>query len=670
MEYLLYILEVESILILGLGVLLGILVGALPGLTPTMGVALCIPFTFSLPPAYGLLLLGGIYCGSVYGGAIPSILFNVPGAPASIATTLDGYPLAKAGKARQALELATISSAIGGMFGMVLLLLFAPKLAVFSLQFGPTQSFWLAVFGITVIAAISPGSLSKGLIGGGIGILLSLIGISVFTGTPRFTFGMDALVGGIHVVTMLIGLFAFPQALRLIEGLIRYGEQVKDKVKTGPSSVWQSFKAVWRHPKALGIGSTIGAFVGILPGAGGNVASLVAYNEARRFSRNSERFGTGHKEGLISAESANNAMVGGSLVPLLILGIPGSPTAAIFLGGLLIHGIWPGQSLFVEHAPVAYSFLYGMLLAQAVLLALGLLTIGVVSKLVRIPHYFMAPVILSFSIIGAYATQNNLFDVYAMVIIGLVMYVLAKYGFSPAPIALGFILGPIAEVGLLQGLQIGRAEGSAFLYFVSGMWNVLLISLIVLTIALSVWKARQNKRPVTHAVRAVPVSWTVETAKRSLRRGRGIGWAVALILILVSLLYVIRLPKELSLLPMMTLLALFILAGCECAKSMRETTGQTELVGQKPRRQHQLTFVIFTMFISLVCLLTPVLGFYMQVLLLMVSVPLFVYLRKNKNRKANSLRIMVVSASFTLVLYLVFGAFIRVPLPAGVFSGW
>ncbi|GGK17244.1 hypothetical protein GCM10010965_07840 [Caldalkalibacillus thermarum] len=600
MEYLLHILELESLLILACGVLLGILVGALPGLTPTMGVALCIPFTFSLPPDYGLLLLGGIYCGSVYGGAIPSILFNVPGAPASIATAMDGYPLAKAGQARQALELATISSAIGGMFGMVLLLLFAPKLAVFSLQFGPAQSFWLAVFGLSVIAAISSGSLLKGLAGAGVGIWLSLIGISVFSGTPRFTFGLESLVGGIHVVSMLIGLFAFPQALRLIEKLIREGEQVQDKVLTGRSSVWQSFKVVCRHPKALGIGSVIGALVGILPGAGGNMASLVAYNETRRFSRDKERFGTGHKEGLISAESANNAMVGGSLIPLLMLGIPGSPTAAIFLGGLLIHGIWPGQNLFVEHAGVAYSFLYGMLLAQVILLVLGLASIGLVSKLAYIPRYFMAPVILSFSIIGVYATQNNLFDVYVMVVIGLGMHVLAKFGFSPAPIALGFILGPIAEVGLLQGLQIGQAEGSAILYFVSGTWNMVLISLILLTLALSVWKVRPS-HPVAHAEgQAGEASWSFKR--------------------------------------------------------------------QKPCQRYRLMFGLFALFISVVCLLMPVLGFYMQVLLLMVSVPLFVYLYTHK--QADYLRILVVSASFTLVLYLVFGALIRVPLPAGLFSGW
>ncbi len=384
--------------------------------------------------------------------------------------------MTKQGKSRKALELATISSVVGGLFGMFLLLFFAPVFAEFSLRFGPTESFWIALFGITVIAAISDGSATKNLIGGGLGIVLSCIGISTITGTARFTFGLDSLVGGLHMVAVLIGLFAFPQALRLIESFRESHTNRQTKYTPSKSTIRESFSDVLKKPKSVTLGSGLGAFIGMIPGAGGNIASLLAYNEAKRFSKKKDQFGKGEKKGIIASESANNAMVGGSLIPLLTLGIPGSPTAAIFLGGLLIHGIWPGNNLFVDHADVAYTFLYSMIAAQVLLLFLGLALIKYMTKLTNIPAYFMAPVILSFSIIGAYTTQNNVFDIYTVVIVGLVMFWLQKYDFSPAPIALGFILGPIAERGLMQGLQVGGAQGSAFTYFFTGMWNVIYIA--------------------------------------------------------------------------------------------------------------------------------------------------------------------------------------------------
>lgn len=653
LEAYLQLFEFSHIFILVFGVLIGIIVGALPGLTPTMGVALCIPFTFSFPAVDGLLLLGGIYCGSVYGGTIPAIMFNVPGAPASVATTFDGFPMAKQGKARKALELATIASCFGGLFGMMLLLFFSPMFAQFSLQFGPSENFWIAIFGITIIAAISQGALTKELIGGCLGILLSFVGIHSFTGMTRFTFGTESLVGGLHVVAVLIGLFAFPQAFRLIEDLSKKIGKTTLFHTQSKSSIKQSFLDILRKPKSLTIGSIIGAIIGVIPGAGGNIASIVAYNEVKRFSKNKDEFGKGSKDGIIASESANNAMVGGSLIPLLTLGIPGSPTAAIFLGGLLIHGIWPGRSLFVENAPVVYTFFSGMIVAQFLLLIIGLSLIKYLTKLSQIPAYFIAPIILSFCIIGAYATQNNLFDIYTMVFIGIVMYVLQKYNFSPAPIALGFILGPIAEEGLLQGLSVGEASGSPLLFFVTGPWNTLLISLIVVTFIYSLWQSRRNKRGDT--MRS-PIRFTFS----HLISIRAIIWLFFILLSLIGFNSVSEMDFEQGIFPQVTvaiILFLTIIHYIQFAFRPKETL-------QLQKTHIPISRVIVLIFICLISLLTSIVGFYIQVLVLMLTVSLYVYWQKNK--KTYSLpKIILVSLSFTLFMYVIFSGLVKVPLPTG-----
>ncbi|MDT8861644.1 tripartite tricarboxylate transporter permease [Alkalihalobacillus sp. MEB130] len=651
MDFFWQVFELHHVFVLIIGLVLGMVVGALPGLTPTMGVALMIPFTFSLGPTEGLILLGGIYCGSVFGGSIPAILFNVPGAPANVATTFDGYPMTKQGKSRKALELATISSVIGGLFGMFLLLFFAPVFADFSLRFGPTESFWIAIFGITVIAAISDGSVIKNLIGGCIGIAISFIGISTITGTARFTFGMDSLVGGLHMVAVLIGLFAFPQALRLIE---EFGKKNRSthlsRDNQSKSTIRESFKDVMKKPKYVTLGSGLGAFIGMIPGAGGNIASLLAYNEAKRFSKKKDQFGKGDKNGIIASESANNAMVGGSLIPLLTLGIPGSPTAAIFLGGLLIHGIWPGNNLFVDHAEVAYTFLYSMIAAQLLLLIIGLVLIKYMTKLTAIPSYFMAPIILSFSIIGAYTTQNNLFDIYTVVIIGMAMFVIQKYGFAPAPIALGFILGPIAERGLLQGMQVGGARGSASAYFFTGTWNIILYSLVILTIVIAVQQAFRNreKGKIEHAK-------GTHLSLQALWSRRAWTWLLMGGATLCSIYFISQMPLDLKLFPLLTSILLLILIVIEFGKVVFSKPYKKE--DNKQVISLSLYWLIFI--VCAVSLLTNVIGFYFQVLLLMLIIPLFVYF-KFKERTLSIMKVMVVAVTFTAILYVVFSLLLNV----------
>ncbi|WP_138414592.1 tripartite tricarboxylate transporter permease [Aquibacillus sediminis] len=648
MELFWQLFEFHHLIVLFFGLLLGIIVGAMPGLTPTMGVALTIPFTFSMGPTEGLVILGGIYCGSVYGGSIPAILFNVPGAPASVATTFDGYPMTQKGEARKALEVSTIASVIGGLIGMSLLLFFAPIVADFSLRFGPSQSFWIAIFGLTVIAAISEGSIMKNLIGGCIGLSLAFIGIHTVTGTARFTFGMESLVGGLHVVSVLIGLFAFPQALKLIESL----SSVKDRrpllYKIKKSSIQSSFSDIVKKPKAITIGSAMGSFIGMIPGAGGNIASILSYNEVKRFSENKKDFGKGNKYGVIASESANNSMVGGSLIPLLTLGIPGSPTAAIFLGGLLIHGIWPGKTLFVDNAPVAYTFIYSMIAAQVLLLFLGLVLIKYFTKLTQIPAYIMAPVILSFSIIGAYTMQNNVFDIYTVVILGIFMFIMDKFKFAPAPIALGFILGPIAEEGLLHGLQVGASQGSIVSYFFTGGINIILYGLVIVTVLLSVFQALKDKRETkTPILKRVAISNFIKL--------QAVVYLVATIVCLTVIVWIQGSPLEHRIFPQITFGILALLTMMEWCKAMTSGTDERRQLVKK----QTLPLIIF---VSLISLLTNVIGFYSQVFLLMLAVPFYVvYVQKNTDIKL--LKVIAVSICFTLFLYIVFSLIVKVPLP-------
>ena len=651
MDILFQLFEPINLLIMVLGVVLGILIGALPGLTPTMGVAMAIPFTFSLPAEQGLLLLGGIYSGSVYGGSIPAILFNIPGAPASVASTFEGYPMAKKGEAKKALELSTISSAIGGLFGMLLLLFFAPPLTKVALQFGPTESFWIAVFGITIIAVITGGSVTKNMIGGSIGILISMIGIHTITGTARFTFGSNSLIGGLNIVPVLIGLFAFPQALRLIDEF-RNKQQKHEVNLTKQTSLLSSFIDIIRHPKSLSIGTIMGLLVGIAPGAGGNVASIMAYNELVRFSKNKDDFGKGNKEGIIASESANNASVGGALVPLLTLGIPGSPTAAIFLGGLMIHGIWPGRNLFVEHANVANLFLYGMILIQILILIIGLYSIRHLSKLINIPNHFMAPVIISFSIIGAYTAQNNSFDIYTMAVIGILMYIFQKFDFSPAPIALGFILGPIAEESLLQGIAIGSSNGSIFSYFISSGWSKMFIATILFTMLYSIWNSiRQGKG------RAVPSQFSFHF--NSLFSLPSLAWLIFISVLSLSLYPVFTLRFEMMIFPAVILIILLSLAIVQWLKSLFNGQNRQFAVLEG----FPISSSLFIFFIFVVSLLTNHIGFYTQVLILMVTIPIYYYLNNNKAKVWS--KILLISASFTFAMYWVFSGLIKVPLPTG-----
>lgn len=469
----------------------GLILGATPGLSPTMAVALLIPFTFQLQPVQGLILLGAAYTSTVAGGAVSAILLKIPGAPANIATTLDGHAMAKRGQGARALQLSFLASAVGGVTGVLLLIFLTPVLVQWALAFGPSHLFWLAILGVTVIGTLDSNSMVKGLLSGCIGLWLATIGFDDIMGAQRFVFH-DSVAGGISVIPALIGLFAIPQVITML---------AKGRVATAAEAL-----SVERHPvldavrellsrtRALSIGTATGAVIGLIPGIGGQIAGLVAYDQAKKVSPEREKFGTGHSEGVIAAESANNAMVGPSLVPLLTLSIPGSPTAAVLLGGLLIHGIFPGSDLFENHPDVAWTFINSMLVGQILMCIFGLYVAGLAAKVARVPNSVMAAVVLGLAVFGSYSVQNSMGDVYVMATLGVAMYFLERFGFSAAPLVLGLILGPIAEANFVQGSMIANATDGLAAYFLTGGLNIALISLAAISIAYSLWMEAFSRR--------------------------------------------------------------------------------------------------------------------------------------------------------------------------------
>lgn len=478
-----------NLLLMVAGLAGGIVVGILPGLTATMGVALMVPLTFGLEPVSGLIMLGAIYCGAIYGGSNSACLINTPGTPSSVATTFDGFPMTRQGRAYEALLTSLLASVIGGIVGTLFLLFLAGPLARIALRFGPPEFFWLAVFGLTTIGSLGTGSVVKGLIAGALGLLLGCIGLDPIAGKPRFTFGYYPLVQGIELIPAMIGLFSFSQVLRLVEG----EQQLVGEFQRRPGALAAVARELWTRCRGVLLRSSlIGTFVGILPGAGGEIASIIAYNESRRWDRNPRRFGTGVIEGVASSESANNAVIGGALIPLLTLGIPGSAPAAVLMGGLLAHGLRPGSKLFAENGDVAYGFIVSLLVANLLMLLVGYLLIQGTVRVLNVPTPYVAVTVVVLSVIGSYAIRNSVLDVAVMFVLGVAAYLGSKVGIDPGPVALGLILAPIVEEGLGQSLLLAQAEGSLAAVFLLRPVAALLVVLTVLSVLTPAWLNRRR----------------------------------------------------------------------------------------------------------------------------------------------------------------------------------
>lgn len=441
------LLDLNNIMLIFGGVLIGVLVGALPGLSSPMAVALLLPFTLSLEPVPAISMMAALYCAGTFGGSITAILINAPGAPPAVATAFDGYPMAKRGEAGRALGLATFSSVFGGIFSLVVFIFTAPLLAGIALKFRPPEYFALAVFALSMLASISGKSSLRNLISGAFGVLIGTIGIHLTTGVERFTFGIPELTEGIHFIPVLIGLFAMGELLNQSQALDVAYERIRAGVVKLPSR--QDLKLVW--PTILR-SSGLGTFIGILPAEGSTVAAIMGYNEARRWSKRKQEFGTGTPEGIAGPEAANNAATGGAMVPTLALGIPGSGTTALILAALIIHGFRPGPYLIRETPEFIYAIFGAMLLANVMFLGIGLVGAKTFSLVTLVPRTLLWPAVFVFSMIGAYSGSGSIFDVWVMFISGAVGFVMLRHGFGLAPLVMGLILGKLVEEAFSQSM--------------------------------------------------------------------------------------------------------------------------------------------------------------------------------------------------------------------------
>lgn len=476
-----------NILLMVLATAIGVSIGCLPGLSAAMGVALLLPVTFGMSPSTGLIVLGSIYCGAIFGGSISAILIHTPGTPASAATAIEGYQLTIRGKAAKALTVACFASFCGGLLSCISLYFFSPLLATLALQFKSPEYFWLSLFGLTIIAGVASKSMIKGLMSGVIGLLISTIGMDPMEGVERFMFGMSTLYNGIDTTCALIGLFSMSQILILAE------KRIKERAESAKLNdrLGLSFAEIKRLSPTIVRSWLIGNIIGILPGAGASIASFMGYNEARNFSKHKEEFGKGSIDGVAGSEAANNAVTGGSLIPTLTLGIPGESVTAVLMGGLIIHGLQPGPELFTTYASMTYTFFAGFVIIQFLMLAIGLLGCKGFAQIAKLSDAILIPSIFVLCVVGSYAIHNNLVEVCIMFLFGILGYLARKFDLNPAAIVLGLILGPIGERGLRRSLMLNDGDPS-ILFSTPLCW--ILIILCVLGVMSPVVMSKLEKK--------------------------------------------------------------------------------------------------------------------------------------------------------------------------------
>jgi putative tricarboxylic transport membrane protein len=464
-----------NILFAFLGALIGTAVGVLPGLGPAATIALLLPLTYVISsPVTAIIMMAGIFYGSMYGGSTTSILLNLPGEAASVVTCIDGYQMAKKGRAGAALAISAIGSFIAGTVSVIGITFFAPPLAEFALHFGPPEYFALTSLGLMLAVFLSGGSLVKGLIVIFVGLLFAMVGLDTISGKIRFTFGSIGLQGGFDFVTLAMGVFGL--------GEILYNLETTMKTELVTSKLGKVFltRQDWADSKwAILRGSLIGFFIGIIPGGGAVIASLTSYAVEKKYSRKGEEFGQGAIEGVAGPESANNAASSSSFIPLLTLGIPGNASIAMIFAALMIQGITPGPFLVSEHPDVFWGVIASMYLGNVMLLILNLPLVGIWVQMLRIPYGILAPLIILFTTIGVYSIQNQIFDVYSMLFFGFIGYGMRKLKFDPAPLPLAFVLGPMVERSLRQSLLISGGDLTIFLTRpISGTLAVVAILLV------------------------------------------------------------------------------------------------------------------------------------------------------------------------------------------------
>jgi putative tricarboxylic transport membrane protein len=481
LPYLANVITVANLSAMLLGVVVGLVIGAIPGLSPPMAIALMIPVSFNMPADSALILLVSCFAAGIYGGSFSAILLRTPGTSASAASAIEGYEMTKRGKAIEAIRISTFASVVGGLISGFALLLLAPPLARVSLLFGPSEYFLVAILGLTAIASVSFGSVTKGLISGLLGLWLSTFGVDQYSGFPRYTFDMVGLEGGIGILPAIIGLFAFAQGLELSEGKA-------DSNISGVSylswNIWPNLKEIMHVRWSLVRGWITGLVIGIIPAAGGSIAQWIAYSWEIRRAKPGDRFGEGEIKGLAATEGSNNGVTGTSLVPMFVLGIPGGISAAVILGALMIHGLQPGMRLFKNSPDVIYTIMWGFILANLVMGFIAVFLARAMAYLTLFPRGIIGPLILIFSVIGTYAGTNSASDIWVMFAFGLLGYFMIKFRFSPAGVLLGLILGPIAENGLRDTLTV--SHGAPIMFVLTRPISVAILICIAIVLFFSV----------------------------------------------------------------------------------------------------------------------------------------------------------------------------------------
>ncbi|AGA59658.1 hypothetical protein Theco_3635 [Thermobacillus composti KWC4] len=467
------------------GVTVGMLVGVLPGLGPATATALLIPITFGMDPISAIIMLAGIYYGGMYGGTITSVLINTPGEAASVITCLDGYPLAKQGRAGVALGVAAIGSFIGGTISIIGLAFIGPALAEWALKFGPPEFFALMLFGLVMVVGLMGRSLIRGLIAAFLGLILSLVGLDPVSGAQRFTFGQPFLLEGFDIVTITMGLFGISEILLGMESMYKTGELPKVKGLLPRRDEWKPTM------KAIGRGTALGFVSGLVPGTSSTIPALLSYSLERQIAKDKSRFGKGAIEGVAGPETANNAYCGSALIPLFTLGIPSSPTIAILLGAFIMHGLTPGPTLFMENPNFVWAIIASMFIGNLILLIMNLPLAGMWAKVALVPPKLLYPIILLITVLGAYSINNSLWDVGVMYAFGIIGYFMKKLDIPMAPVVLTIVLSKLMETSLTQSMTI--FEGNMFAFFQRPI-SATLIVLSIVVLIFSVFAEVKNKK--------------------------------------------------------------------------------------------------------------------------------------------------------------------------------
>ncbi|WP_417436681.1 tripartite tricarboxylate transporter permease [Idiomarina abyssalis] len=483
----------NNLIFLALGVSVGMVVGIFPGFGPAAGIAILIPMTFGMEPTTAIIMLSGIYYGSMYGGTITSILINTPGESATVASTLDGYPLAQKGRAGPALVMQAIASFFGGTVGVILICAFAPSLAKFASMFGPSEYFLIVMLGLMLLTAMMGDNLIKGIISALLGFAVAMVGVDAISGSQRYTFGSPELIGGIYFVPVAIGLFGIGELLNCV--YIGQHHRVNKRIKFSFRSkdFWPTLKDMMESKITVIRGSIIGFIAGVLPGSGATIGSIIAYSVEKKVAKNPQDFGQGEMRGLVAPESANNAASAGAMVPLISLGIPGSGATAVLLGALMMWGLQPGPLLIEEQPNFVWGLVGSMYLGNLMLIAINILAIPIFVKFLDIPYRLVIPVIIILCVVGTFALHSSIIETWILLVSGLVGFGMKRFGYSPAATVLALVLGAMAENTLLQVLIIGDGSLMPLIDRPISLALVSIISLIfIVSFGVSIMKRRKR----------------------------------------------------------------------------------------------------------------------------------------------------------------------------------